>query len=168
MAASSIGPRLRRQWGLFSRLPAGRWLFSRVLGCYAPYTASIGATVREMAPGRCVVVLRERRRVRNHLHSVHAMALSNLAEMASGLALLNALPPGMRGILQGFEIEYLKKSRGTLVATCTCQVPSQMMERRLSIWATITDATGDTTARACAHWLIGPEPGACMKEDDGE
>lgn len=36
----SIGPGLRQLWRRISSLPGGRWLFSRALGWYVPYTNS--------------------------------------------------------------------------------------------------------------------------------
>ena len=91
-------------------------MFSRVLGLTVPYTGRLGANVQILAPGRCVVILRDRRKVRNHLRSVHAMALGNLGEMVTGLALMNSLPNKTRGILTGISVNYLKKARGTLTA----------------------------------------------------
>ncbi len=104
---------------LFRRLGAtapGRWLFSRLVRWRAPYFASIAPTVEVLEPGRCVVRLRDRRRVRNHLGSVHAIALCNAAELAGGLATDAALPAGLRWIPKGMQVRYLKKAHGTLRA----------------------------------------------------
>lgn len=155
--ARSIGPGLRTQWRRFAGLPGGRWLFSRALGRYVPYTGSLGAVVRVLEPGHCVVELRERRRLRNHLDSIHAMALGNLAEMVTGLALMNSLPDNTRGILTGFSIEYLKKARGRLTAECRCELPPDKLEAEHVITGEIRDQDGELVAVARAHWLTGQE-----------
>jgi acyl-coenzyme A thioesterase PaaI-like protein len=105
-----------------------------------------------------VVVLRERRRVRNHLGSVHAMALANLGELATGLALMNSLPNQARGILVGFSVDYLKKARGRLTATCRCEIPSSNLEHEYLLTGEIRNENGDIVAIARARWLVGPEP----------
>lgn len=164
--ALSIGPFLRRRWRTASRLPGGKWLFSRLLGLYVPYTGSIRANVETLEPGHCRVRLRKRRRVSNHLGSVHAMALCNLAEMATGLALLNGLPAGARGILGGFSIVYLKKARGLLNAECRCEVPADNRQQELELTGEIRDEAGDVVALAKARWLIGPEKDAAVGAAD--
>lgn len=153
----SIGPTLRRYWRGLSDKPLGKWLFSRLVGWMAPYTATIGARVERLEPGHGVVSLTERRRVRNHLRSVHAIALVNLAEMVTGLTLMNSLPEGMRGILTGIEMHYLKKARGRLLAECQCEIPPDDSEREYRVQGEIRDADGDLVATAVATWLIGPE-----------
>jgi len=107
-ALNSPGTRLRATWRRLSPLPGGRWLFSRLLRLVNPYSGAVGATVMTLEPGHAVVVLKERRAVHNHLDSVHAIALANIAEMASGLAMLSALPDSARGIPTALSIDYLK------------------------------------------------------------
>ena len=158
MNSRSIGPVLRLWWGRFAGLPGGGWLFSRALGIVVPYSGSIRAHIRELKPGYCRATLRDRRRVRNHLHSVHAMALSNLGELVTGLALMNSLPDNTRGILTGFSIDYLKKARGRLAAVCRCDIPTDNTEQTLTLAGEITDAAGDVVTTVAARWLIGPEP----------
>lgn len=147
---------IRAQWDRLSPLPFGKTLFSFLMGRVVPYTGTIGARVEELRPGHATVTLRDRRRVRNHLGSVHAVALLNLGEVTSGLALVYALPPEARSILKGLSMEYHKKARGTLVATCDAPVPEGSREREYELEAVIRDGEGDVVATATARWLVGP------------
>ena len=155
-ALASPGERLRNAWRRLSRLPGGKILFSLLVGRMTPYTGTLGARVEELEPGWCRVALRDRRRVRNHLASVHAMALANLAELASGLAVLVGLPPGVQGIVTGFSITYEKKARGRLSAECRVSGLEVTAEREQEAAVTITDAGGDVVARATARWRLRP------------
>lgn len=156
----SVGPGLRLWWGRLAGFPGGKWLFSRLLGRYVPYSGGIRAGIRELEPGYCLAMLRDRRRVRNHLLSVHAMALANLGELATGLALMNSLPDNTRGILTGFSIDYVKKARGLLQAECRCPVPGDDAQQAMEVTGSIRDSAGDIVATVQARWLIGPEPDA--------
>ena len=153
----SIGPELRRHWQRLAGIPGGKWLFSRLLGRFVPYTGTLGARIDVLEPGHCVVRLVDRRKLRNHLKSVHAMALANLGEMATGLALLNGLPDYTRGILAGFNVEYLKKARGRLVAECRCEIPDNNAEREVEVLCEISNTDNEVVTVARAQWLIGPE-----------
>jgi uncharacterized protein (TIGR00369 family) len=150
------GDRARSLWRRLSGLPGGKALFSFLFGRMAPYTATLGARVETLEPGFCRVSLRDRRAVRNHLNSIHAMALANLAEAASGLAVAAALPPGVQGIVTGFSIAYQKKARGPLVAECRVDVGAVTAEREQQAQVAITDAAGDVVARATATWRLRP------------
>ena len=158
MTGRSIGPELRLWWGRLAGFPGGSWLFSRALGRVVPYSGRIGAHIRDLEPGYCRATLGDRRRVRNHLHSIHAMALANLGELVTGLALMNSLPDNTRGILTGFSIDYLKKARGRLTAECRCDIPADNTEQELTLAGEITDAAGYVVTTVAARWLIGPEP----------
>ena len=133
-------------------------LFSLLVGWMTPYSGTLGARVQELEPGWCRVTLRDRRRVRNHLASIHAMALANLAEMASGLAVLVGLPPGIQGIVTGFSITYQKKARGLLTAECRVTGLDVTKEQEYEAGVTVTDAQGGVVATATARWRLRPVP----------
>ena len=153
----SIGPYLRENWRRFSNKPGGKWIFSRIVGFTVPYTGSIAANVVLLEPGRGQVTLKERRKISNHLRSVHAIALANLAEMVTGLTLLNSLPDDTRGILTSMQIQYHKKARGLLTAECVCEIPRNNEEREMKISGEIKNGMGEVVATATAIWRIGPE-----------
>lgn len=145
------------QWQRLSRLPGGAQIFSFFVGKFAPYSGSIGAVIRELGPGHAVVELKDRRKVRNHLDCIHAVALMNLAELSSGIAMMAGLPPGMRGILVGLQIEYFKKSRGTLRSSVDCTVPTTRETINFEIPVEVKNAEGEVVCKAVAKWRLGPE-----------
>ena len=146
-------------WRRCCALPGGRRLFSRLLGWFIPYTGTIGARIEEIRPGYARVSLRDRRRVRNHLNSIHAVALVNLGEVATGLAVLSGLSGEMRGILVGIEAEYVKKARGRIEAIAEFEPPDTIGDdSRHRVEARILDASGETVTRVQAIWLLGYKP----------
>jgi len=143
-------------WHSLSRWPGGKWLFARLLARFVPYTGTIGARVESLTPGAATVSLRDRRAVRNHLGSVHAIALANLAEVTSGLAMLSALDPGVRGIPVAIHIEFMKKARGLLIATSNAAPPPVSQSIRADVSASIADAGGAVVAVATVTWQLSP------------
>ena len=151
------GEVLRTWWGRLSPLPGGKALFAFLFGRMVPYSGSVHPRFEELAPGNARVSIPDRRSNRNHLQSVHAIALMNVGEIASGLTLVPALPKGARAILVGLSMEYVKKARGTITATCSYPEPVRLEKREHELESVLTDAAGEVVARARARWLVGPE-----------
>lgn len=154
--AGSVSTRVRTAWDKLSGVPGGKRLFSLMVGRMAPYTGTIGALVDELEPGYAKVLLRDRKKVRNHLDCVHAIALANFGEVTTGLAVLCGMPDDARGILKGITMEYHKKARGLLTAECRTEIPSTSERTDYEVVGHIKDAGGEVVATVTAHWLIGP------------
>jgi acyl-coenzyme A thioesterase PaaI-like protein len=150
------GASVARWWNRLSGMPGGKVLFSMIIGRTAPYTGSIHAVADELRPGYAKWRMRDRRAVRNHLNSIHAVALVNLAEVASGTAMLMTLPAGTRGIVTALSITYIKKARGMLTAECRCAPPPISSDTNFDVTAEIRDAANDVVARATVTWLLSP------------
>lgn len=148
---------VRDAWHVLRAMPGGKTLFSRLLGHLAPYSGSIGASVVSLAPGRAEVHMVDRPRLRNHLHSLHAVALANLAEMAGNIALAYSLPDDARFIVSGIEIEYLKKARGQIVAIGECPVPRDSARATYDVTVSLRDSSGAEVATAVLRSLVGPK-----------
>ncbi|MBS2035364.1 DUF4442 domain-containing protein [bacterium] len=143
------------KWKILSKLPGGRWVFGRLLGLFVPYTGTIGANVVSLRPGHCKAVLSDRRGVRNHLGSIHALALGNLGEMTLGLAMTALQPQNGRFIPMRLEMDYLKKARGIL--TCEVDLPYVDWPDNAE-WqgeALIKDESGETVCKVTAHFKVG-------------
>jgi acyl-coenzyme A thioesterase PaaI-like protein len=98
--------------------------------------------------------MRDRRAVRNHLSSVHAIALMNLGEVATGTAMLVSVPEGARAIITRLAMDYLKKARGPITADCRCDVTDTLERKEYAVTADLTNAEGEVVARAHATWLV--------------
>lgn len=150
------GTKLLDLWRRLSPLPGGPWLFSKLFGFAVPYSGSVGARIRVLEPGHAVVEISGRRSNRNHLGSVHAIALMNLAEMTSGLAMLVGLPPTVRGIVTTLAMTYHKKARGTIHAVARVAVPAVSEDRDFDVVAECFDRDGTLVATGHIRWRLGP------------
>ena len=148
---------IKKQWDMLSKVPGGKTIFSKMVGKMAPYTGTIRPRVVELKDGYAKVTMRDRRKIRNHLDSIHAIAMINLGEVTSGLALLYGMPDDARGIPIALSIEYVKKARGNLTAECTCTPITSNREIEYELEVNIHDQENDKVAKVIAKWKIGPK-----------
>ena len=146
----------RKLWDRLSRLPGGSFLFDRIVGSKIPYTGSIDARVEELERGYARVTMRDRRRLRNHLGSLHAIALANLAEYTGNLALAYSLPDDARFIVKSLKVDYLKKARGKISAACRSPEVRSNARREYELLVILKDQNGVEVAHATLQTLVGP------------
>lgn len=105
-----------------SKFPFGKNIFSFIVCMKAPYFHSIRPLFTELTSNRCVIFLKKRWRVLNHIGTVHAIAMCNACELAMGLTMQAGLPAHLRWIPKGMTVSYLKKATTNL--TVVCDIPN--------------------------------------------
>ena len=156
---TKTGPELiRTLWNKLGSLPGGPATVSTILGRAIPYSGSISPRIVRLGKGIAEITMQDRHRVRNHLNCVHAIALANLAEYATGLAINYSIPENARAILTGIQIQYLKKARGKLTAVSefTLTFSAVVQPTHVEVPGVITDEKGVVVVRATANWLVSP------------
>lgn len=97
-------------WQRLSGMPCGKWAFSRLVCLKAPFFSSISPRFEALRPGYSEVSIRKRRKVLNHIGTVHAIAMCNMAELAGGTMTDVTIPTTHRWIPKGMTVEYLQKA----------------------------------------------------------
>lgn len=144
-------------WRKLSALPAGAWLFSRLICLKAPYFASIRPRFEELRPGYCRIRFAKRRAVLNHIGTVHAIAMCNLAELAGGTMTEVTIPPTHRWIPKGMTVEYLKKATTGVVGVAEPVLPEVGAEAGdYPVRVTVSDANGEAVFRATITMWVSP------------
>jgi len=137
-----------RLYKRMNRLPMGKTLFSRAVCQTAPYFSSISPHVESLEPGRCVVTMKKRRKVTNHLKTVHAIAMCNMAELAGGLMTDASIPQGGRWIPSGMSVKYLKKAKTDLTATADGSQLDWSQDGTVQVPVSVTDKSGQQVFHA--------------------
>jgi acyl-coenzyme A thioesterase PaaI-like protein len=151
---NSSRPSIAQLWTTLARLPGGKLLFSKFVGRAAPYTGTINAKVQVLEDGHSEVLLEDKRAVRNHLDCVHAIALMNLGEVATGLCMLYGVDGRGRGIIKALKMEYYKKARGNITASCWAKAPTTSGDHDIDVVAELRDEKGVVVAKAFATWKV--------------
>jgi acyl-coenzyme A thioesterase PaaI-like protein len=155
---SNVSPaaQLLNKWKQLENRPGGKWLFARILRMGIPYTATVRPRVLVVEPGFARVEIEDRRKIRNHLSSIHAIAIANVGELSGGLAMTATLAPEVRSILTALHVEYKKKARGKLTAECRCAVPRVTEPMSYDVQSDVFDESGDVVATVTASWKLSP------------
>jgi acyl-coenzyme A thioesterase PaaI-like protein len=93
-------------WKRLSERPGGTRLFSAAAMVRVPYFASIVPHVVWMEPGFAEVTVPKWFFVYNHLHTVHAIASCNAAEIAMGMLMEATVPTSHRWIPKAMNVQY--------------------------------------------------------------
>ena len=137
----------------FQKYPRGNYLFTKAVTFKAPYFSSIKPYIVTLEAGKCVIEIKERRSITNHIGSIHAIAMCNLAELCGGLAVDASLDKSLRWIPKGMNVEYIKIAKGKLTGTARID-PSAITVGDNNLEVLVTNSTDELVFRAVINMYV--------------
>lgn len=145
-------------WEKMSCKTGGKWAFTRALCFKAPYFGSISPKFEELRPEFCKISITKRRSVLNHLGTVHAIAMCNMAELAGGTMTEVMVPSTHRWIPKGMTVDYLKKANTDLIATASPESKMDLSKAtEFKVNVLVRDTDDDIVFRAVITMWISPK-----------
>ena len=101
--------------------------------------------------------MRKRRRVENHIRTVHALAMGNLCELAAGMVTEVTVPANRRWIPRGMTIEYLRKAETGVTATARLSKSEWTGgPESVGVPVSVVDESGTEVVRAVITMYVTP------------
>lgn len=145
--------RLRRTLPTWLHLPAITFMVRRTI----PLTGTCRVTLTAFEPGRVAVHVARRRRVMNHIGSVHACVNILLAETATGLVVGQHVPDHCMPLIKTLNVAFVRRSSGEMRAEATLtpeQITLITTTDKGETWVPVRvwDATGEAPITVDALW----------------
>ncbi|MCP3892680.1 MAG: DUF4442 domain-containing protein [Desulfobulbaceae bacterium] len=134
---------------------AGAEAFTKKVCEIAPYFSTIDPTFIELRAGYSEVTMPNTKAVHNHLGTVHAIAMCNLAEIAAGLMTDVSIPETHRWIPVGMNVQYIAKATTDLRGIADAKDIDWTIEGDKNIQVSITDTHGLEVCKAFVKVKIG-------------
>lgn len=135
-------------------LPVRKQAMSRFFGFAVKFFGTSGIRVDEMNSTRTVMTLKNRTKVQNHIGTVHAAAMSLLAESATGLLVAYNLSDDKLPLIKSMSFNYVRRAApGELVAVAEL-TPSQLDSIK-------NNDKGEITVKVSITDVKGVEPVIC-------
>jgi acyl-coenzyme A thioesterase PaaI-like protein len=148
-------------WRMLSPKPLGKWLFGKIICFKAPYFNSIAPQFKVLEPGLCLVMIKKRRLVHNHINTVHAIAMCNMAELAGGTMMEVSVPISQRWIPKGMTVRYIKKAETNLTAEARfANVPTYGEAQSMQVNVKVTDVANELVFEASIEMWVAPKKAA--------
>lgn len=156
--------RLTKAVNTINKLPESMRVFalSKIMGKIIKFAGTSGIRVEKLTPNECVIVMPNRKKVQNHIGSVHAAAMGLLAESATGFMTGMTVPDDRIIVIRTMELEYQKRASGDMKAVASfSEEQVKYIENTpkgdIEVPVVITDETGTETVKAKMVWAWTPK-----------
>ncbi|USD37019.1 MULTISPECIES: hotdog fold domain-containing protein [Ferrimonas] len=146
--------KLRKRLGV---LPFGDWLLMRVVANKAPYFKTISARLDGLEPNRASCVIPKKRKVENHIGTVHVIAICNGLEIAMGLVAEASIPKHLRWIPKGMSLDYTAKAGSDI--RCVAETDADAWQPgNLPVSVTAYDDQGTVVVKGVINLWLSEKP----------
>ncbi len=134
------------------------------LSFLSPFNRHLKAKMIDWTDEKAVIAVKRRRRVRNHVGSIHAGALFTLGETCAGLVIIRNFPfANYRPLMSDVRVTYSKQARGDVVGECV--IPAATITRMkaeidagdvplVEVITAISNDQGEVIANVATTWQV--------------
>jgi acyl-coenzyme A thioesterase PaaI-like protein len=148
--------RLNRLVAGFNKYPpfVKKFLVTQVFSRTVPFVGTSRIKIEELSESRVVMTIANKRRVQNHIKTVHAAAMTLLAESATGILMGMNVPDDKYLVVKSLHVDFQKKASGDMKAFALL-TPEQ-------VHAAQTDAEGEIMVEVHVTDVNNSEPITCQ------
>lgn len=132
------------------------FLFTQLFCSQVKYARTSRITIVDIEPQQVKLLIKNHRKVQNHIGGVHAIAVALLAESATGIVFGMNLPDTALPLLKSMTMHFQRRMQGdlTAVASISEQQISQLTEEKgsMEIVVTITDESAEQPVQCIMNW----------------
>ncbi|MBU2881961.1 DUF4442 domain-containing protein [Psychrosphaera sp. B3R10] len=139
------------------KLPFGKKLFSLFASNKAPYFKTVSPLITKVVPGECHCLIKKRRKVENHIGTVHVIAIANGLEMAMGFMAEASIPTHLRWIPKGMDLQYTAKA-GSDIRCVALLENNQWQVGDLPVEVTAYDENDVVVVKGIIHLWVSEKP----------
>lgn len=120
---------------------------SLVFGRAVRFAGTASVKIEHLSEYESVLTLKNRKKVQNHIGSVHAAAMALLAESATGFLVGMSVPDSRVPVIKSMHVDYVKRASGDMKAVARLTEEQVELIRttekgEVSVEITVTDSKG--------------------------
>jgi uncharacterized protein (TIGR00369 family) len=96
-----------------------QFIMSKLFGSKIKYAGHSGIRFETLSEETCIVSIKNKKKVQNHIGGIHAAGMALLAETATGFVFGMNVPDNKLPLIKKMDIDYVKRSTGDMRAVAT-------------------------------------------------
>ena len=148
-AANAQPNRLARSIRQLDKVPGivRPWARNAVLRRAVPFTGTAKLEYVQLTPQRVEIAVANQRRVQNHIHGVHAAAMTLLAETATGMVVGMNVRDDCLPLAKQLKVAFKKRAQGAMHAVATLTEAQRALMQQsdkgeVTVAVQVTDESG--------------------------